>query len=479
MTRIARPFMYALRALNILSLVAGLIGSPVSHAVEIKLNRSLRMSMVSNENGKAESAVGLLKAGSIVDVPDAFRVKNAKGETDAELTLNNWLKTAGQIGYKQEKRAGGVVMKNDTHIDYFYPIKVVRAAEGSNLPTYKGKSYFMALRMLRQTPSGLMVTEDAPLEDLEASPVTLREIEGRACAEGRCGNARPGAITELVNDLKPALVAAEQKRGLTARRTSLDFEKLREKFRNSCGFSLDSYVPLVKKRAASAGIPADILLSIMVQESSGRCWARNVNGDSSRDSGLFGANSNTARMRHCTNAEIEIMRNSRVADLDRGPRCIENPAINLDQAVKTLLDKADALTSDLRIGRTRLKGFEDDRLRDSKGQLTRDGWRLAVSAYNGGERWVLQAKSDLESFNRRRGTRLDPYKWEDLRLFYLRSSLDGSQQEDHFGSAREGRWTRNSILNLAYTENVVPRRRSSPREAMTIAEHWRGYGTKL
>jgi hypothetical protein len=96
---------------------------------------------------------------------------------------------------------------------------------------------------------------------------------------------------------------------------------------------------------------------------------------------------------------------------------------------------------------------------------------LAASAYNGGERWVMYAKSDLDTFNRRHGTNLDPYNWEDLRIFYLRRFLGSDRENDYLGRSISGRTSR-ALINLAYSENVVPRKRSGSGETLTIAELW-------
>lgn len=463
----------------VLGLDLTLIAGP-ARAIKIRTGNELQFQTLNGTH--ADTAV--LRAGSIVEIPDEYRITGSDGRADAELTLNNWLKNAGRMGSAQPGAEGGVFMRASGRVDYFYPVKIVEAADGSRLPTYRGGVYFLALRILQKNPGEPMRTiEDAP-NPAQAAPVAQTttphqpQTEAMAipCIDGRCKGRDPTpspAFQQLMRDLSPALNRANHVAGSHRRRTSQDFEKIESAFHRTCGFPLSSFVPVIRQRSEAAGIPSNIMLAIMVQESSGHCFDVGHNRGSS-DRGLFGLNSLSTRVRACTWNEKQWLRSHGVAGLANGPRCIENPLINLDAAIQNLRKKLQTVTQDYSAFHVHTSGFDASRLKDQNGRYTADAWRLAVSAYNGGERWVMNAKSDLEHFNHTQGTHLDPHNWEDLRIFYLRRFLGTSRELRYFDQVRAGR-TSTAYLNLAYTENVVPRRSSRPGDTRPIAELWRGY----
>jgi hypothetical protein len=161
------------------------------------------------------------------------------------------------------------------------------------------------------------------------------------------------------------------------------------------------------------------------------------------------------------------MRRVQPSQLENGPQCRENPVVNLKIALSVLNQKLQALSSS--------GGFEQRRLVDADGNPTALALRLAVSSYNGGEGWVLKAKKDLVTFNSRFGTRLDPYNWEDLRVFYLRHALSANNEQRYFGSVRERGRTSSALANLSYAENIVPRRATPANQPLTVAELWQRF----
>lgn len=448
---------FVLRWMQTSLLVLSMIFAPSAFAVQIQTGEALQFQSLAN----GRDQIGVLRAGSIVDIPDQFRVNDRNGKFSSELTLNNWLKNAGQLGASQPNHGGGILREGERATDYFFPVKIVSAAPGSKLPTTNGKTYFLALRWLaRNKNQQLVVQQDAPVK---VQPQISAPMEAQ-CTEGTClpkERSHSPALDRLVTDLAPALQRAQVGATHNRRRTSNDMRTLAHEFQRTCGFSLESFIPIVKNRAQAAGVPTNILLSIMVQESSGHCFGYNSNGHTA-DRGLFGINSGSSNIRACSRTEVRQIRSSTAAQLATGPQCIENPVVYLDASIRILKSKLKSIIS---------SGFEYRKLHDSTGRPTADAWRLAVSAYNGGERWVKRAKTDLEEFNRKQGTHLDPNNWEDLRVFYLRSFLDQNRESRHFGGRTSGR-TSTAILNLAYTENVVPRRRSTTQEHPTIAELW-------
>ena len=454
--------------------------APVAHCLQVRTQQTLQFKSLTNE----QDETSLLRAGSIVDIPDRYRVLGADGRTNPELTLNNWLKTAGQSSYQNAKHEGGLFVDAEKKgaVDYFYPVKVVQAAPGSRLVNYQGQTYFLALRILnRANNQQKMITREdshpqpVPQPEPPTAPQKRHNLQaGAACADGRClkqERSPSPALSQFMRDLNPALRHVQSSTSRNKARTGDDFKKIRAEFYRSCGFSFDSFLPIIRNRTARAGVPEHIMLSIMVQESSGHCFDIGHNSGSS-DHGLFGLNSRSTRIRACSGSEKHWLRGAGVQNLARGPQCIENPIINLDAAIHKLHEKLATLARPFKAFATHTNGFDAHRLKDQQGRYTTEAWRLAVSAYNGGERWVMTAKADLENFNRKQHTRLDPLDWEYLRVFYLRRFLSQSREASYFGQVRAGR-TSSALLNLAYTENVVPRRRSNSSESKTIAELWR------
>jgi Transglycosylase SLT domain len=445
----------ALRLL-VVQIILQLIFQPIAFAFTVRTNVNLKWQTLT-ENHPVPS---LLRAGSIVDIPDEFIVNGKDGRANAELTLNNWLRNAGQVGERSADRAGGQLMKAPAFIDYYYPVKIISAAPGSTIATYHGKTYFLALRMLTRTSQGkLQTTNDSHPQQTETRAAADGETEANAnCLDGRCNRRNENISPRLVQflrDMKPALDQAQKNVGLNRRRTTTDYKTLRQQFANSCGFSLDSFMPILKEHAASHGISPRIMVAMMVQESSGRCFATGRNATST-DHGLFGLNSRSTRIHRCSEYEIEQIRSSSAERLERGPRCLENPVVNLDASIENLQSKIEALTRPYFAGKEQTEGFDERLLLDAKGDYTPFAWRLAISAYNGGEKWVMHAKTDLETFNRVNGTHLNPYEWKDLRIFYLRGFLSDNRELQYFGENRSKDRTSSALVNLAYTENIVP-----------------------
>jgi len=444
----------------------------------IQLELGQGISFQSFTDDKTETA-SILAAGSIVDVPDQYRVNAADGRLSSELTLNNWLKTAGRTGLKDPHHEGGLLARTTDHTDYFYPVKVVSAAAGSQLQNYQGQTYFLALRILSRNQQSLVTTQPALVQP--AAPDRSNErppprpqfppgLEATAnCPNGQCDPERTLAppVTHLLSDVSPILHELDLKEHSNQRRTAIDFREISSQFARSCGFSLQSFIPIVRKYATAQNIPTEVVLSMMVQESSGRCYSRGFNGNNTDDSGLFGLNSATSRIRRCSAGEIQEMRQVQPSRLENGPQCRENPVVNLKIALAVLNQKLRALSNS--------GGFEQPKLIDANGKPTALALRLAVSSYNGGEGWVLKAKKDLETFNRRFQTRLDPYDWEDLRLFYLRHELSENKEQRYFGNVRERGRTSSALANLSYSENIIPRRTSPANQPLTVAELWQRF----
>ncbi len=432
---------------------------PVSHALKIQIKTDIKL-RESSDNSMER--IGLLKRGTIVEIPDEYTV-NVGGKPNLELTLNNWLRSNGS---KRATGGAGVYNFDGEQSDMFFPIRVTNPAKGSTVrPGHQQTKHFIALKYLVRTGNAFIVSEDAEVTEADTAEPTSTEtsepvavepsyrpdpathMEAQTtCTNGLCSQPSDdsAAVRGLIAASAPGLAAAAGKSGQLFQRTKNDLRHVYDNFQKSCGFDLGQFIPIIKSRAAQAGVPSELLLSLMTQESSGRCYVLNSETDSTQSVGLFQINSVHKKFPRCTNEQKNILRSLGSANrLATGPRCLENPVVNLDEAIRVLNASKSHITS---------RGFDESKL------SSEDLWRMTISAYNGGPRWVLEAKKDLEQFNSKHGTSLSAYKWEDLRIFYMREWLDRGQKIQNLGRAVEGRSRTNSVANLSYAENIVGRR---------------------
>lgn len=129
------------RSAHITVLCATLAFSPLANSVEIVLGSAMNVRSYSDD----ELAVaGTLGVGSIVEVPDRFKVKRKDGRIDADATFKNWLKKAGARNQDSAKNP------------YYYPVRI-RVAKGAGSQKLVGKTLFMALGVLKRSRGGLTV----------------------------------------------------------------------------------------------------------------------------------------------------------------------------------------------------------------------------------------------------------------------------------------------------------------------------------
>jgi hypothetical protein len=127
--------------------------SPVSFALQITLGSAMKVRTL---NGNSLNAVGVLAIGSVVEIPDRFKMRDKKtGKVDPEASFNNWLLEAG---FDQQDIDAPVPTPRK---DFYYPVRIVSLGKGSNADGLVGKTRFMALRVLEHSHGGLKVKETA------------------------------------------------------------------------------------------------------------------------------------------------------------------------------------------------------------------------------------------------------------------------------------------------------------------------------
>jgi hypothetical protein len=165
-------------------LSATLAFSPVAFALQIKLGTAMNLRSL---NSDQLTVAGVLAAGSIVEIPDRFKVKKKDGSIDADKTFNNWL---SQAGYDRSDINSKI--RNPLK-DYFYPVRIVSLAKGSTASrAIIGKTRFMALRVLARSRGGLVVKQNARVYQGSRSAFPLHAAKHTQSAASQAPVAAPG-----------------------------------------------------------------------------------------------------------------------------------------------------------------------------------------------------------------------------------------------------------------------------------------------
>ena len=171
--KIARKhFFRALRVCNIAAIITSFLLSTVSQGLQIKLGTAMRVRTTAEAGLKS---VGVLAAGSIVEIPDRYK-KMKNGKIDATASFNNWLAKAGF-----EKSDIQHKVPNPRK-DFYFPVRVVSMAKGSSGLNLVGKTRFMALRVLAKSSGGLVVTKTSRIYSGRASDEPAQPISGNSHA---------------------------------------------------------------------------------------------------------------------------------------------------------------------------------------------------------------------------------------------------------------------------------------------------------
>ncbi len=209
------------------------------------------------------------------------------------------------------------------------------------------------------------------------------------------------------------------------------------------------------------GVPPEVMLAMMTVESSGKCGS--VNRSRVENSvGLFQINS---RQHNCTSRH---RRRSKA-----NWNCLMKPVNNLRKSLSILKNFFRKVND---TSQTKLVSSCETNWTQLSPQ-TRDAYRKAMSAYNGGNIWIDRAVQVVENIRNLNNSKLGKYNrdaiqgvaklsdanWEQLRVYYFVEKLN----------SRHGRAPKNTISNLAYTEAILGREASgSPRG---VVEHWVQY----
>lgn len=386
--------------------------SQVSLAVDFTLEKDFAL--------RQASAGGLtilenLPKGTVVRIPDHFFGKDLKGKMKDEIALINWLKKAGVL--KKFVTKSGVVKR-----DYFFPIEVVSSPDKS---ISSGKSGEIAIRHLAMKNGLQLVTvTDTPL--VKASNVKNPPKKTDNCSQ--CKTQTQGQ--QLYSDIKGQLQSIFQKikEGAQDKVNSKNYSDIFIKnFNKTCGMDFHLFLGELKKEAHAQGIPPEILLGIMSQESEGKCDAEHKDANGTYSVGIFQINTGSTKLKY--------------ADL-------KDPRTNMNESIRILVNKYK------RVNGAKPTPKETLLVSDmNKHELTK--WKKALSAYNGGEAHLKQSEQDLGAINEKYGLSLDSEDWETRRAFYFRKYIEENTDAKFNNKQSYKRSTNNSIANLIYVESIL------------------------
>lgn len=440
-----------------------LIFPPSLFALEIEL-RSKKNARVTDSDGSLKRSLGVLPVGTRleIDIPDDAQVAD-KGRLDKRQTLISWLEKTQREGDKVN--GPGEYTYDSKRKAFFFPAKVI--SKNTNIPT--GQTVMVNLADIRNLKDGLMVVDDSSYFKFtqskeKQSPVTSSALPAKSAPskpQVSCPHCLPeGSVLDMLKDLERpmAQLESEKNRDLSSGSAlcGKGYSQLKENFQNSCGGNFDDFLKHLKEQASAHHVPPELLVSILAQESGGRCATRDAKGRLLSNIGLFQINLGSTKYKYeAGNKKKPLSVLSKV-------EILKNPITNLDEALRILDEKRNTLIR---------MGFDSTILNDTKNT---DGWRLILLAYNGGEGWVMMAKNLLKKFNERYKTSYDPNIYENLRPFLLEAFLDSNQDSKYFGqnipllpkkarinsSSLYSRGKDSTMVNLAYAETILGRRSS-------------------
>ena len=254
-------------------------------------------------------------------------------------------------------------------------------------------------------------------------------------------------------------------------------------FNNTCPKpyegNFDKFFKKAYCKSCQKGIPPEVMMAMMSIESAGRCEARNTRGEYSL--GLFQIDSTQ-----------HICRRGYTKNTEANRQCLKDPVNNMSKGMDILSD----YYKDLNV----IKNPDSSSCLawTKMGAKERDGWKKAVSAYNGGPGWINRAiisAYDKETLNNteflvgQQGKEKWDEKlmkkdipWETLRAYFFIESLSPGNKkkwvDKETGELKgTGRLIRNTISNLAHTEAVLGRdvQSSSP----SMVEIWSQYTSQF
>lgn len=454
-----------IRGLLSLAIIFSLSFPASIFAAEITLRESIDL--------KGDSMAGLttltvLPKGTVLEMDDKYIIQNNDGTINEDMTLRNWINGSRlkETGYNEN----GVIKK-----DIFFNVKILKNPNGD----YVGHRGFVALKSLALR-DGLEIEtiEPTPIvqtqEQQRTPPSNTNYSEQQTAGEAKVclGDCRENNsfFAKLKKDMSSIMESVRNKtnKAMRGKRPDSSFQAVVNNFEKNCfGLKFDDFVQVVRQRASAQNIPPELMLGIATQETGGYCHGRGATGDvtsTSKSLGLFQVNTRSSRVPPCSSSQISKLHGKTLAQMssDSSLRCLQNPAVSLDEGIKIYLQKFNYVNN----------GAQPKKSAGTFSQLPQteaDKHRKALAAYNGGESWVELAKKDMNANQSLHGRSTD--NWEDLRYFWARRVLKNNGYAVSSSYSGNGRSIGNAISNLAYVESILGRSSGSNTQRGYV-HHW-------
>lgn len=427
-------------------------------ATQVRIDRdiNLRVNAINRQNEIGLKPLTTLPKGSVLEIPDEYVIK-INGKLNANATINNWINQNKMHMTKYDSNGR-------PQYDYFFRVKVVETPDKN----FNGQYGFVALKTIAEKNGLQMVTtRPAPVysntsfSQSNSKASTAKNTPSRYSGQyssteatvclGNCNDANSPLIQRVKSELGSMLNQTKDNtnRFMSGKRPSQNFNAIAKNFEKSCfGVKFDDFANFVKSKAPTENIPPETMLSIMTQESAGSCQAIGDMTSSSKSVGLFQVSTTTIRdIDPCTTRQMQALKGKSIEQMATLPslRCLQNPAVNFEAGMKVLKNKYKLVNN----GAQPTSNAPWKQLSDKE----RDSFRKALSAYNGGEKWVWQSQKDIEYASKKFGIKLDD-SWETIRLFFFRHQLIANGLVDRNGSTRA---TKNNLINVPYVEAIMGR----------------------
>lgn len=434
--------------------------SPSTFALQIKVRKQINL-RVQDEGRMVKS--GRLLAGSVVQIPDEFTVYDNKNKPNIELTLNNWLRGGKNLSNTSTPKT----YEMEGHrFDFFFPVQVVKAVKGSRTP--KNKSFYIALKSLAKKRGYFEVIEDSPTYSPPALPTSdpndalaRTEAQGPTVACDNC-SAPSNPFESFLEPLQTIINFLPQTLGnlskdLDQKTTNLseNLEVAEQYFNSNCNSKMSTeqkksygqFLNIIKQETGDDELLFNLLKNKMAIEGQNKCFSRRHEQNGTYSVGLFQINTGVSSYKVCSSNEIEKIKSTSFENLASGPLCLDNPILNLKESVRMIKENERLLFGQTKFDTTQMS--ESDRL------------KIIVAAYNGGHRYVLDARQNLLDFvahNKAQGIdlNLNPNHWDDLKIFFFRGALNYNEQIQTFGEYKSRkRATHNATGNVAHADALV------------------------
>jgi hypothetical protein len=463
---------------------------------KMKMSRAVTVRQADGLKGELQVA-GSLPPGAVVRIPVSILEKNVGADNATETALMDWLGNTGEL-------RDFTTPNGETKKDFFFPVEVVDP-KGSGLA--QGAMVYVPIRFLARSKGVNMILEaDPELSEADASmypagmpeaddpqPVVTKNDEPSNQSSGFLSwlnfssfASSPTAVpaeskTEEPAPMKPVAkkkpqivflpairkqlknVDKKTLKSIVNRRDTLNMASL---YNKTCPGKFDDFRKEVDRVALEQKVPSEVLMSIMHMETAGRCVGIKRPAKHTRDTGLFQINTNSTRVARCTPWQIKKLAGSKTMKQlrDGSLKCLENPIVNLEEAASVLRSKYAIVNTQK----------QPDYGRWDKGTASsHDDWRKAISAYNGGQQYMIQTYNDIVAYNRKNGTSLDPDSWENRRVFSFRRVLDRKIDKVSFDNTQKYRRKLKYILvNITYVETIAGRETKPVENQLALVMQW-------